>query len=176
MCHHNVWVYRTCCKSLKVDPKGQPLHGWCPNHTKLFIRFEPWNCWGFCWEIDDGSPLFSLLQPEMPTDGVGTSAKSRQMCDRPLSQEPWPWISWELKRSKCPNFQTHVVRSRALKCSVKSSCVNRSSTKCSLNGFYLFMRGPHTWSNIINQRLWDVGVPWSPCSEVGLLPRGGLWK
>ena len=39
----------------------------CPDHTKLSVRFEPWSCWGLCWEIDVGPPRFTLLQSEMPT-------------------------------------------------------------------------------------------------------------
>ena len=42
----------------------------CPHHTKLSVQFEPWICWGFSWEIDVGSPLFTLLQLDMPTNGV----------------------------------------------------------------------------------------------------------
>ena len=41
--------------------------------------FEPWDCWG----LDSGPPLFTLLQPEMPTDGVWIG-----WCDQPLSV-PW---------------------------------------------------------------------------------------
>ena len=39
----------------------------CPDHTKLSVRFQPWNCWGLCWEIDVGPPRFTLLQ--LKTDG-----------------------------------------------------------------------------------------------------------
>jgi hypothetical protein len=58
-----------------------PLHtqDWCPDHTKLSVRLQLWNCWGLCSEIDIGPPFFILLQPEMPTDG----ARSVQ-CDQPL--------------------------------------------------------------------------------------------
>ena len=42
----------------------------CPHHTKLTIQFELWNCSGLWGEIDVGSPLFTLLQLEMPTNGV----------------------------------------------------------------------------------------------------------
>ena len=37
-----------------------------PHHTKIIIRFRSWNC----WQIDVDPVLFTLLQPEMPTDGV----------------------------------------------------------------------------------------------------------
>ena len=29
----------------------------CPDHTKLPVRFQPWNCWGLCLEIYVGQPL-----------------------------------------------------------------------------------------------------------------------
>jgi hypothetical protein len=35
----------------------------CPDHTKVSIWFQLWNCWGSCSEIDVGTPLFTLLQP-----------------------------------------------------------------------------------------------------------------
>ena len=35
--------------------------GWCPNHTKLSVRFCPWNCWGLCSEIDDGPTTFLTI-------------------------------------------------------------------------------------------------------------------
>ena len=50
-----------------------------PITPKISIQFQPWNWWGLCWELDVGPPLFTLLQPEMPTDGVWTS-----WCDQPL--------------------------------------------------------------------------------------------
>ena len=50
-----------------------------PDHLKLSVRFQPWNCWGPCSNIDVDPPLFTLLQQEMPTDGVITG-----WCDRPL--------------------------------------------------------------------------------------------
>ena len=42
----------------------------CPNHTKLPVRFQPWNCWGLCSKLDVGPLLFTLLQSEMLTDGA----------------------------------------------------------------------------------------------------------
>ena len=42
----------------------------CPDHTKVYVRFEPWNCWGLYWEIDVGPPLFTLLHSGMSTNGV----------------------------------------------------------------------------------------------------------
>ena len=33
-------------KSLSRDKLGQYLRYSCPDHTKLSIRFQPWNCWG----------------------------------------------------------------------------------------------------------------------------------
>ena len=50
-----------------------------PDHTKLFVQSWPWDCWGLCWEIDVGPPLFTLLQPELPTNGVRIGC-----CDQPL--------------------------------------------------------------------------------------------
>ena len=47
----------------------------CPNRTKIFVRSQLWNC----WDMDVGAPFYTLLQPEMPTDGVGTGR-----CDQPL--------------------------------------------------------------------------------------------
>jgi hypothetical protein len=44
----------------------------CPDHTKLSVWFQLWNCWGLCSDLDVGAPLFTLLQLEMPTDGVST--------------------------------------------------------------------------------------------------------
>ena len=43
---------------------------WCPVCTDIFVSFHPWNCWGLCWEIDVSPPLFTQLQPEMPTNGA----------------------------------------------------------------------------------------------------------
>ena len=81
---------------------------------------------------------------------------------------------WAPKR-KCPKaiprpFQNHVGWSRALKSSVKSY-VTGTSAKCYFNEF-LFMQGPHTWLNIINQRLWDFWVSWSPGCLSGVPSRG----
>ena len=42
------------------------------------------NCWKLCWEVDVGSPLFTLLRPEMPTDGA-----RNDRCDQPLSLYAW---------------------------------------------------------------------------------------
>ena len=85
---------------------------------------------------------------------------------------------WEPKR-KCPkavptHLQTHVVWSRALKCSVKSYLTG-PSTKCYIKWIYI-CAGPHTWQNRINQRLWAFGTSWSPSVVLGLPPRGGFWK
>ena len=35
---------------------------------------------GLCWEIDAGPPLFALLQPEMPTDGVWWTGRWWEHC------------------------------------------------------------------------------------------------
>jgi hypothetical protein len=49
----------------------------CYDHTRLSVRFQPWNwCWGLCGEIDVGPPLFILLPMDMPMDGA--------KCDRLL--------------------------------------------------------------------------------------------
>ena len=53
----------------------------CPDQTKLSIQFQLWNCFGLCLGIDVGPPLFTLLQPEMPTDGVWTGR-----CDQPHNE------------------------------------------------------------------------------------------
>jgi hypothetical protein len=76
----------------------------CLDHTKLSIRFQPWNCWGLCSEIDVGPPLFTLLRPEMPTDGVWTG-----WCDQPLSQShyPNPLSIWPLLLSLTLNFPSN---------------------------------------------------------------------
>ena len=53
------------------------------NHAPIttnFPSFQPWNCWGLCWEIDAGPPLFTVLQPEMPTDGVWTGRWEHYFC------------------------------------------------------------------------------------------------
>jgi hypothetical protein len=51
---------------------------WCPDHTKLSVQLQLWNCWGLCSEIDVGPPLFTLFQPEMSTDGARSGR-----CDQP---------------------------------------------------------------------------------------------
>ena len=58
----------------------------CPHHTKFSIQFKPLNCWGFPWEIDVGSPLFTLLHLEMPTNVVAffntiSMLPGEQRCD-----------------------------------------------------------------------------------------------
>ena len=85
---------------------------------------------------------------------------------------------WEPKR-KCSNavprhFQNHVVWSRTLKCSAKSN-VTRPSTNCYFNEF-LFMQVLTHDKNIIKQRLWAFGVPWTPAFMLGLSPRDAFWK
>ena len=30
-----------------------------PDHTKLPVQFQPWNCWGLCSQLDVGPPLFT---------------------------------------------------------------------------------------------------------------------
>ena len=75
----------------KVITHIPPLLSWktnslallMPDHTKVPVRFQPWNGWGLCWEIDVGQPLFTLLQLEMPTDDVWIGR-----CDQPLSSKP----------------------------------------------------------------------------------------
>ena len=83
---------------------------------------------------------------------------------------------WEPKR-KCPkaiprHLQNHGLWSRIFKCSVKPY-VTGPSTKCYFNEF-LFMQGPHTWSNIINKQLWNFGFSWSPGFALGIPPRSGF--
>jgi len=41
--------------------------------------------------------------------------------------------------------------------------------------FYPCMVLTH-WKNILNQRLWEFGVPWSHGLVLGLPPRDGIWK
>jgi hypothetical protein len=50
-----------------------------PDHTKLSVRFQPWNYRRLCSELDVGPPLFTLLTLETLTD----SARSG-WCDQPL--------------------------------------------------------------------------------------------
>ena len=70
-------------------PTDGVITGWCDrplmprSHQTFFIRFQLWNCWGLCLQLDVGPPLFTLLQPEIPTYGVGTDR-----CDRPLMPRP----------------------------------------------------------------------------------------
>ena len=70
---------------LHISPFYYFSHLSCPKHTKLSIRFKPWNFWGLCSRIDVGPPVFTLLQHEMPTDGVWTD-----QCDQPLSLQLRP--------------------------------------------------------------------------------------
>jgi hypothetical protein len=82
---------------------------------------------------------------------------------------------WEPER-KCPkaiprHFQNHVLW--LWWCSVKSY-VTGTSTNANLMIFHSC--GPHTWQNIINWRLWDSIVPWSPDFVLGLPPGDGFWK
>ena len=51
----------------------------CPDHTKLFVRSQPWDCSGLCQEMDVDPPLFTLLQLEMLTDGVGTGWRDQSL-------------------------------------------------------------------------------------------------
>ena len=62
------------------------IHNSSLDHTKLSVQFQPWNCWGSCWGIDVGPPLFTLLQPEMWTDGLWTG-----WCDQPLIKQFHDW-------------------------------------------------------------------------------------
>ena len=76
---------QSICRSLNHSSgRFSTLISWCPDHTKLSVQFQPWNCWRLCSELlDVGPPLFTLLQPKMPTDGVGTCR-----CDQPLKVHP----------------------------------------------------------------------------------------
>ena len=51
----------------------------CPDHTKVSVWFQLWNCWRLCWEIDVGPSLFTLIQPKMFADGARSG-----WCDYPL--------------------------------------------------------------------------------------------
>ena len=65
-----------------VQTRGANLNSdSCFDHTKFSVQFQPWNCWRLCSGIDVGPPPFTLLQPEMPTDGVWTG-----QCDQPLKE------------------------------------------------------------------------------------------
>ena len=33
----------------------------CPDHTKLSVQFQPWKCWGLCFEIDVGPSFCTLV-------------------------------------------------------------------------------------------------------------------
>ena len=53
------------------------------SHRTFFpsVQFELWNCWGLCSYIDVVvPPLFTLLRPEVSTDGVKSDR-----CDQPLT-------------------------------------------------------------------------------------------
>ena len=60
----------------------------CPNHTKLSIRFQLWNCWGLCLGKDVGSPLFTLLQPEMPMDGARSGRCAQSLNQLAIATRP----------------------------------------------------------------------------------------
>jgi hypothetical protein len=75
-----------------------------------------------------------------------------EVAQRAKSQESWPWNCVSPKEA----FRSHP-KTLPKSCSVKSY-VHGPSTKCYSNEF-LFMWGPHTWYNIIDQWLYDFRVP-----------------
>ena len=83
LAHHFSHYYSWRCQRMVLGATGV-MSPTSPDHTKFSFGFQPWNCWGLCSNIDVGPPLFTLLQPEMPTDGVWTS-----WCDRPLIHGTW---------------------------------------------------------------------------------------
>ena len=72
-----------------------------PDHTKVSVRFQPWSCWGLRSELDVSPPLFTLLQSEMPTDGVWAG-----WCDQPLKLHACR--SLELCRGRPHSCQTRA--------------------------------------------------------------------
>ena len=75
--HFSHYFSRRCCQSVPqvanvINPSG-------PDHTKLSVWILSWNCWGLCWGTNVGPSFFTLLQPEILTDGA-TSGR----CDQPL--------------------------------------------------------------------------------------------
>jgi hypothetical protein len=96
LCHLEMYVDGWCLNGLVWWAPHAPV---TPNFS--FGWFQPWNCWVLCSEIEDVGPsLFTLSQPEMPTDGVWID-----WCDQPLKlnsleNEPLIWgtriiIWWE---------------------------------------------------------------------------------
>ena len=109
----------------------------CPNCTKLFesqpkvpTRFEPWNCWGLCWEIDVGPPLYAHYcgrrcrrmvpvwsTPQLSRVLVGSNLQCPN-CIKLLESQPkvptWfkPWncqgLCWEIDVS--PPLFTHYCK------------------------------------------------------------------
>jgi len=76
------------------------------------------------------------------------------------------WAQMKWPKAVPRHIQNHVVRWRALKCSVKSY-VTRPSTKCSFNEF-LFMRDSHTWKKY-NQTTYIYMRSWSAMPRVNHL-------
>ena len=76
--HHFSQCYSRRCRRM-VSEVADVISPSCSDHTKLSVRIQPWNCWGLCSEIGVGPPLFTMLQPEMLTDGVKSGR-----CDQPL--------------------------------------------------------------------------------------------
>ena len=73
MCEIDWLSYRlaTSCVSQFSWPGSADLRGSLgPDHTKLLVRFQLQNCWKLCTKTNVDPPLFTLSQPEMPTDDV----------------------------------------------------------------------------------------------------------
>ena len=81
LAHHFSHYYSRRCWRMVLE-ETSVISPSSPDHTKLSFRFQSWNCWGLCSNIDVGPPLFTLLQLEMPTDGARSDR-----CDEP--HKPW---------------------------------------------------------------------------------------
>ena len=72
----------------------------CPDHTKLYVGFQLWNCWRLCLEIGVGPPLFTLLQSEILINGARSV-----WCDQSLDQFTCNYVAVgsprPLLRAKC---------------------------------------------------------------------------
>jgi hypothetical protein len=86
----------------------------CPDHTKLSVWLQLWNCWGLCFNLDVGRPLFTLLQTEMPTDGVSTGR-----CDQPLTARRSPACLPACGRTHpcCRRLRSLSIRHLSILCS-----------------------------------------------------------
>jgi hypothetical protein len=83
----------------------------CWSHNPKFpSSSKPWNCWGLCWYINVGPPLFTLLQLEIPTDVLvwPTPQPPRVPASSNLSCAQTALSCW----SHNPHFASHTHRER----------------------------------------------------------------